>query len=352
MDEEPENLEANVQKLEKRVPKLKENKGKDAEFFLRKGSFWLLQDKRKIKVCIYLEGKEVRWFGDGNAKSEILDEYIEDVLNHIRENKLDGEEFLIAQFGKDPNKQIELAQSGSDLVQCFLANNKNLDPRAQRILGKCENLLVKFYLATNPIITPEVQMSLAATEDMDIITGLAKNLGLIPQLQYYIAEKGHDYAKMYLAENPRILPDVQIILAKIDYGLVRAALASNPSIVPQAEKILINSKGPLTKMLLAENEGISEQAQLALVEEGVKERDGDVLKILAERKKLCPLAELALAKSPYPEIRELISQRPNLSKEARKILETPCYSLQESKQDASHALRWHGMRSQRNLFFS
>jgi hypothetical protein len=198
-------------------------------------------------------------------------------------------------------------------------------------------LLVKEFLAFNPIIAPEVQMYLVDTAGERVIERLASNPGIIPEAQYFIAEKGHDYAKMYLAQNPSILPDVQINLAKSNIKMVQVALANIPSIVPQVEKILINSKAPWLIEILAGNESISEQAQLALVEEGVKEWDKDVQKKLAGRKKLCPLAEVALAKSPYLGIREMLSQRPNLSKEARQILETPDYSLQQSKEDAMRA---------------
>jgi hypothetical protein len=341
-DEDPENFEANVQKLRKWRPKIQLNRCRD----LRHGSFWLLQDKRKIKVCIYLQGKDARWFGGGNAKSEILDEYIEEVLNHLRENKLDGEELLIAEYEKDPNKQIELAQSGEEKILCLLATNKSLDPRAQRILCESENWAVWFTLAGNPIITPEVQMYLVDTAGERVIERLASNPGIIPQVQYFIAEKCQYYEKVELAANPSILPDVQIILTKSDNRRIQEVLARNPSIAPQAEKILINSKVHWVIMALAGNESVSEQTQLALVKEGVKERDKDLLKTLADRKKICPLAELALAKSPYPEIRELISQRPNLSKEARQILEAPSYALQESKEDANHAQRQGQTQSQ------
>jgi hypothetical protein len=180
-------------------------------------------------------------------------------------------------------------------------------------------------------------MSLAETGKRSILTSLAANPGIIPQVQYIVAEEGSDEARIDLAGNPSLLPELQIKLANSDNELVKRELARNPSIVPQVEKILINSKFPRTKILLAENESISEQAQLALVKEGVKEGDKEVLKKLADRKKICPLAELALAESPYPEVRELLSQRPNLSKEARQILETPGYSLQESKEDEMHA---------------
>jgi hypothetical protein len=297
-------------------------------------------------VCIYLQGKDARWFGGGNAKSEILDEYIEEVLNHLRENKLDGEELLIAEYEKDPNKQIELAQSGEEKILCLLATNKSLDPRAQRILCESENWAVWFTLAGNPIITPEVQMYLVDTAGERVIERLASNPGIIPQVQYFIAEKCQYYEKVELAANPSILPDVQIILAKSDNRRIQEVLARNPSIAPQAEKILINSKVHWVIMALAGNESVSEQTQLALVKEGVKERDKDLLKTLADRKKICPLAELALAKSPYPEIRELISQRPNLSKEARQILEAPSYALQESKEDANQVQRQGQTQSQ------
>jgi hypothetical protein len=305
-DEDPENRYANVEKLEKLVPKLEENKGKDALLFLRHGSFWLLQDKRKIKVCIYLQGKDARWFGDGNARSEILDEYIEDVLNHLRENKLNGEELLIAEYEKDPNKQIEIAQSGEDEILLSLARNKNLHPRAQRILCEGENSVAKVALAGNPVITPEVQMSLANTGDERVVIALASNPGIIPQVQYFVAEKGTDQARIYLADNPSILPDLQIIFAKSDLKRLKEGIARNPSIAPQAEEILINSKVQWVKMALAANESISEQTQLTLVKEGVKNWDKYLLKMFAVRKKICPLAEVALAESHYLEIREML----------------------------------------------
>jgi hypothetical protein len=336
-DEGPKKLDANVEKLKKWERNLHRDKSFNAELLLRYGSYWLLQDKRKIKVCIYLQGKEVKWFKDGNGGSEIHDEYIEDVLNHLRENKLNGEELLIAEYGKDPNKQIELAQGGEGQILRLLAKNKNLDPRAQRILFEEGYWLVRELLAKNPIITPEIQMSLAETENVTIITQLAKNRGLISQVQYYIAENGTPIAKENLAGNPSILPDVQIKLAKSEIHVFHRALARNPSIVPQAEKILINTEAPWLMSELAANESISEQAQLALIEEGVKIWDMDALKPLADRKNLCPLAEIALAKSPYPEVRELLRQRLNISKEARKILDPTGCSLQQSKQDAMQA---------------
>jgi hypothetical protein len=344
MDEDPKNYDANVRKLENLVARDINKRNEKGESYLKNSPYWILLEHKKAKVAIRInnENKKLELTSDIWGKENIPEKYINDVLEHVQEVKMHGAELLIAQFGKDPNKQIELAQSGEEKILLTLARNKNLHSRAQRFLCEGENSVAKVALAENPIITPEVQMYLVDTAGERVIERLASNPGIIPQVQYIIAEKGHDYAKMYLAENPRIVPDVQINLAESDIEMVQVALARNPSIAPQAEKILINSKDECVIAILAKNESISEQTQLTLVKEG----DENVLKILADKEKLCPLAKLALAESPYPEVRELLSQRPNLSKEARKILETSGYSLQESKEDANQALRQGQTQSQ------
>jgi hypothetical protein len=369
MEEDPDNYDANVRKLEKLVSQHAQTKDWRGESYLRHGSFWLLRDKRKIKASIYLgEKMDVVWIRDENFESEVPDEYLDDVLNHLREYKFRGAKQFIAELETDPGRQIEIAQSGKDEELRSLALNKNLAPEAQRILCECKDIFALEYLAGNPIITPEVQLRLAKAGEGTILTSLASNPGIIPQVQHIVAENGSDRALENLADNPGVIPVIQIKLAKTSklwvekklarnpnviplvqfiltnskFSEVRADLARNPSIIPQVEKVLVNSKEPWVKENLAYNKSITDHTQLTLVKTGKLA----TLKILARKEKLCPLAEHALAKSPYPEIRELVSRRPNLSKEARKILETPGYSLQQSKEDAIHAKRQGQTQSQ------
>jgi hypothetical protein len=369
MEEDPDNYDANVRKLEKLVSQHAQTKDWRGESYLRHGSFWLLRDKRKIKASIYLgENMDVAWIRDENFESEVPDEYLDDVLNHLREYKFRGAKQFIAELETDPGRQIEIAQSGKDEELRSLALNKNLAPEAQRILCECKNSLVQEFLAGNPIITPEVQLRLAKAGEGIILTSLASNPGIIPQVQHIVVENGSDRALENLADNPGVIPVIQIKLAKTSklwvekklaknpnanplvqfiltnskFSEVRAGLATNQSIIPQVEKILVNSKEPWVQENLADNKSITDHTQLTLVKTGKL----STLKILAGNDKLCSQAQLHLAKSPYPEVRKWLRRRPDLSKEARQILETPSYSLQQSKEDANQVQRQGQTQSQ------
>jgi hypothetical protein len=101
--------------------------------------------------------------GEGGSRKTVEQQLADSPEDHLRENKLEGEEILIAEYVKDPNKQIELTQSGEEKILCSLARNKNLHPKAQRILCESKDWLVKGFLAGNPKNTPEVQKRLADT---------------------------------------------------------------------------------------------------------------------------------------------------------------------------------------------
>jgi hypothetical protein len=472
MKEEPDNYDANVRKLDKLARNRFDTKNFDGISFLLDSSFWLLRDKRKMKVAIRLRSGlvEVKTESD---KAEILDEYIDDVLSLLRQKKIPSAELFIAEHEKDPKRQIEIAQSKvREVLEC-LAKNKHLDPEVQNILAQKDDPYPLASLAENPIITlqtqlilaqrniksvnerltsnenlapevvpivldnfknesdlidlarrgylcPRVQIHLAKSENKTVQMRLAEDKGIADEAQVILAKSKHEEVKQclvelnhvipeaqhiiaqsenvvtlqvlaasqnliprlqielakredpgihqYLTWNKKLIPKVQIKLAKskdewtkqnlaLNRGLVPKAqlilarsqdehilsnLASNPSICLKAQRILARSENPGPQRYLAANESIADDVQLILA----KSEDVWTQKNLADNDKLCPQAQIDLAKSPYPEVRKCLSQRPNLSKEARQILETPGYSLQQSKEDANQPQRQGQTQSQ------
>jgi hypothetical protein len=463
--EDPDNYDANVRKLDKLARNRFDTKNFDGISFLLDSSFWLLRDKRKMKVAIRLRSGlvEVKTESD---KAEILDEYIDDVLSLLRQKKIPGAELFIAEHEKDPKCQMEIAQSNDREVLECLAKNKHLDPEVQVIMAQKDDPYPLASLAENPIITlqtqlilaqrniksvnerltsnenlapevvpivldnfknesdlidlakrgylcPRVQIHLAKSENKTVQMRLAEDKGIADEAQVILAKSKHEEVKQclvelnhvipeaqhiiaqsenvvtlqvlaasqnliprlqielakredpgihqYLTWNKKLIPKVQIKLAKskddrtkqnlaLNRGLVPKAqlilarsqdehilsnLASNPSICLKAQRILARSENLGPQRYLAANESIADDVQLILA----KSEDMWTQKNLADNDKLCPQAQIDLAKSPYPEVRKCLSRRLGLTQEARQILETPSYSLQQSKEDANQGQR-------------
>jgi hypothetical protein len=285
-----------------------------------------------------------------------------EVVPFVLDNYKDESELLdLAQWGDPcPSVQIYLAKSGKESVQlalaknqgiadetqvilakskheevkqCLVKNNDHIIPEAQHIIAQSENVETLKVLASSHNLIPRLQIELAKREETRIHQSLAYNKKLIPKVQIMLAKSKYAWTKVYLASNRGLVPKVQLILAKSQDEYVLSTLASNPRICLKVQRILARSEKPKVGWELATNECIADDVQLILA----KSKDVGTQKKLTYNGKLCLQAQLALAESPYPEVRELLSQRSNLSKEVRKILETPGYSLQESKEDAMQA---------------
>jgi hypothetical protein len=410
-DEDPINYEANVQKLDKLVGNRFNTKFWDGESYLRDHSLWLLRHKRKMKLAILLTRSNFLWIKAEGNKFGIPDEYLEDVLNLLRREKMPGGDVYIASNTKDPKEQIKFAQSGNLEVVRSLAKNKQLDTEAQIIIANGQDIDAKVRLAKNsnivrqaqiilaesgdslvqenlaenrsiagevqvilakskhkcvtltlaqanrPIpeaqeilaqsedwetleiiaskdyLIPKLQMRLAKREETSIRQALARNKKLMPKVQIILARSGDKWIDLYLASNRSLIPKVQLTL--IQRGNVDSSLAKNPSICLKAQRILARSKNPNVRRSLAQNESITGDIQMLILANS-KDNKG-IQGALAKNNNLCPQAQLELAKSPYPEVRGFLSQRPGLTQEARQILETPSYSLQQSKEDAMQA---------------
>jgi hypothetical protein len=471
-DEDPQNYDANVRKFDKfarnRFYSFTISFGKR---LLDDSSFWLLRDKRKIKIAIRLRSGLVEVKTESN-KQEILDEHIDDVLSLLRQKKIRGAELFIAEHERDPKRQIEIAQSNDREVLECLGKNKRLVPEVQIILAKKDDPRLLERLAENPVITPQTQLilaqrniksvnerltsnknlapevvpfvldnfknesdlidlarrgylcprvqihlaksdnkyvqfrlaenkgiadeaqvilakskyervkqwlvelnkvipeaqqiiaqsedletlrllassdkliprlqiELAKKEDPEIHKRLASNRKLIPKVQIMLAKSGDMWTGVYLASNRDLVTKAQLILAKSQDECVLAELARNKGICLKVQRILVRSEKPDVLHCLAENESITDDIQLILA----KSKDELTQICLAGNPKLCPQAQLDLAKSPYPKVLECLSQRLELTQEARQILETPGYSLQQSKEDANQGQR-HGQTQQ------
>jgi hypothetical protein len=255
-----------------------------------------------------------------------------------------------------PKSQILLAKSGKQRVQMYLAENKGITdetqvilaeskhekvkqrlvarnhiiPEAQHIIAQSENVETLQVLAASHNLIPKLQIELAKREDPDIYQYLAMNKKLIPKVQIKLAKSKDVWTKRQLASNRDLVTKAQLILAKSQSECVLTQLARNTGICLKAQRILARSEDRRVLGNLAANESIADDVQLILA----NSEDVWTQKYLAGNRKLCPQAQIDLAKSPYPEVRKCLSRRLGLTQEARQILETPGYTLQESKEDA------------------
>jgi hypothetical protein len=347
--EDPENFQANVEKLDRIVPKgMKDERWRSESILRDDGSIWLLRDKRRVKVAIQLniENTDVMWIRDEWGKEKIPDEYFEDVLYLLRKGKLPSLGYVIPAREKDPKRQMELAKTDNLNVLLVLAENKDLIPEVQIILAKSNKIAIEQRLGSKENIVAEAQIILAKSKNKGAFESLSKNPSIVPEAQLILVESGLDYVHANLASNPSVIPEVQGILVKHENRWVRLNLAANGRIHPEYQLVLANSDDAQIKGTLARYQKLSDAALSALLnskESGVKlsllenkyltpemhakvqttiAESGDIgsKKFLAQKSYIVPEAQLILAKSNDERVHYELAENQNIIAEAQIIL--------------------------------
>jgi hypothetical protein len=340
--QDPDNYDANVQKLEKLARNRFDTKDLYGQSFLNDSSFWLLGDKREVKVAIRLRSGLVEVKTKSN-KQEILDEHIDDVLNLIRQKKIPGAKLFIAEHEKDPKCQMEFAQSNDREVLERLAKNKHLDPDVQIILAQNNYLSQLESLAKNPIITPQTQLILAQRKiksvnkiltsnenlapevapivldnfkDESELINLAKSEDLCLRAQILLAKSGKESVQLALTENKGLADEAQVILAESKHEIVKQSLVRNNNVIPEAQHILAQSEDLETLRLLALINNLIPKLQIELA----KREEPRIHQSLGGNEKLIPKLQIKLAKSKDWYTKLLLSMRSDLVPKAQLIL--------------------------------
>jgi hypothetical protein len=320
--EDPENFQANVEKLDRIVPKGMKDERWRSESILRDGSVWLLRDKRKIKVAIQLHRKntDVRWIRDEWGKEKIPDEYFEDVLYLLRKGKLPSLGYVIPSQEKDPKRQMELAKTENLNVLLSLADNNDLIPEVQLILAKSNERAIEKSLGSNESLIAEAQIILAKSKNKGAFDTLSKNPSIVPEAQLILAESGLEYVHENLAHIPSVIPEVQGILVQYGYKWALRTLAKNPSLHPEYQLVLANSNDPFVHENLAKNQSLSDAAVSVLL----NSKKLDVKIALLENKYLTPeihaKVQTTIAEGSDEYAKEYLAQRSYIIPKAQLIL--------------------------------
>jgi hypothetical protein len=314
--EDPENFAANVQKLKDLSNDCYCTKTYNAEPYLSEGSFWMLQENGRTKVAIRLnEGNsKVAEIKSEDNTDQIPEEYVDDVMGLLKQRNIPGAELFIAQNEKDPQRQIELANSGDEHIQYVLAGNPNLAHEAQLILSKSQEPGVIQRLARNPVLVFQLQSIFA--EDKYAQSSLAGNPSIAPEVQLILAKRDDEWVQRNLAENPSVTPEVQLILANSEYERVQYSLAVNPNITPELQLILAKNGDEYTQKNLAENPSVTPEAQLLLA----KSEYERVQYSLSRNPNITPELQLFLAKSGDEQTQRNLAANQSIVPEAQLII--------------------------------
>jgi hypothetical protein len=235
--EDPINYEANVQKLNKLANNRFNTKYLDGRSFLYDNSIWLLRHKRKMKLAILLATSNLTWIKAEGNKLGIPDEYLEDVLNLLRREKLPSRDAIVAYYTKDPKEQIKFAQSGDVRVVRALANNIQLSPEAQLILAQSSDSYALASLASSKSVIPKVQIILAKSNCPSVQCFLASNKIIIHKVQNILAKSKDRDVQMRLAKNENLCPQARLTLADSPFKEVQEALYQNPHLAKQGHTV-------------------------------------------------------------------------------------------------------------------
>jgi hypothetical protein len=344
MEEDPKNYDTNVRKLEDLVAREINKRNEKGESYLKNSPYWILLEHKKAKVVIRInnENKKLELTSDIWGKENIPERYINDVLEHVQEVKMHGAELLIAEYEKDPHKQIEIAKSGDVEVLQALARNKQLTPEAQISLANIEDVKTREILALNQCISPEAQVILARSNNPTIRGRLAMNESLIPEAEVILAQSNEELTLLRLAykekltkeaqvtlvkskdrrilcalaSKPMIDEEVQEALAKSDHQEVQEAIAGNSSITPKVQLTLVESKSRDVHRKLALNKSITKKIQFILL----KSEDIVTRACLAVNESILPKVQRLLAKSNDPYVLSRLAQNKRIIYEVQKTL--------------------------------
>jgi hypothetical protein len=190
-----------------------------------------------MKLAILLATSNMTWIKAEGNKLGIPDEYLEDVLNLLRREKLPSRDAIVAYYTKDPKEQIKFAQSGDVRVVRALANNIQLSPEAQLILAQSSDSYALASLASSKSVIPKVQIILAKSNCPSVQCFLASNKIIIHKVQNILAKSKDRDVQMRLAKNENLCPQARLTLADSPFKEVQEALYQNPHLAKQGHTV-------------------------------------------------------------------------------------------------------------------